>query len=51
MPDIQTSINTTLSSLKESYIVLILTIITLVIIIISFIYYFYYRGLKKKNVI
>jgi hypothetical protein len=49
MTDIQSSINNTLSSLKESYIVLILTVVTLIIIIICFIYYFYYRNLKKKE--
>lgn len=47
--DVATNVIKSVSELKESTAVLLITIITLIIILIALLYYFYYSGLRSKN--
>jgi len=47
--DVATNVIKSVSELKESTAVLLMTIITLIIILIALLYYFYYSGLRSKN--
>lgn len=47
--DVATNVIKSVSELKESTAVLLITVITLIIILIAFLYYFYYSRLRSKN--